>query len=221
MNDPQDRCRLILVTPDAENTDETLSAVERALSGGDVAAVIIPQYNIHEGNFQEYAEKMIAIIQEKGAAAIIAGDTRIAGRLKADGLHLEATQQELTDAVSKYTPQMMIGAARIKNRHMALEIGEARPDYIFLGKLDGDIKPQAHEKNLKLANWWSELVEIPCVVMGGTDVNSSIEIATSGADFAAMRNSVFANSGQEGEQVKQINLLLDEKAPRFSATVEK
>ncbi len=216
MTEQQDRCRLVLVVPENDDAEALAVQVEAALSGGDIASVIVPQYASDEQVFQKRAELLLPIIQEGGAAALIAGDSRTAGRVKADGLHVSAVA-ELADAIEKFTPKLIVGAGGATDRHWALEIGERRPDYIFFGKLDGDIKPEAHPKNLALAEWWASMVEIPCIVMGGTDLACVVPVAETGAEFVALRGAVFSYADGPAEAVREINRLLDEKAPRFQA----
>ncbi len=209
------RCRLVLVVPDMADVDERVAALSNALSGGDVASVILPQYGLDDGLFQMHAERLVPVIQEAGAAALIEGDTRVAGRVKADGLHIAGNAQLLADAVEKFTPKLIVGGGNATDRHKALEIGETQPDYIFFGKLNGDIKPDAHPKNLALAEWWASMIEIPCVVMGGTDPQSVLAAAETAADFVALHLAVFEKPGEAASVVAAVNALLDEKAPRF------
>ena len=193
MTVPEDRCRLVLIVPDIADIEERAKVVADALRGGDVASVIIPQYGLDDGAFQKHAERLVPVVQSAGAAALIVGDSRVAGRAKADGLHITGNLAELTDAVEKFVPKLIVGAGNAADRHHALEVGELRPDYIFFGKLEGDIKPEAHPKNLALGEWWASMIEIPCIVMGGTDVKSALEVAMTGAEFVALREAVFAD----------------------------
>lgn len=215
MTVPEDRCRLVLVVPDITDIDAQAKAVADALRGGDVASVIVPQYGLDDGTFQKHAEKLVPIIQAAGAAALIAGDSRVAGRAKADGLHIAGNLAEMADAIEKHTPKLIVGGGRATDRHGALEIGELRPDYIFFGKLDGDIKPEAHPKNVALGEWWASMIEIPCIVMGGTDPKSVLDVALSGAEFVALGTAVFADPAAAPSVIAEVNALLDEKAPRF------
>lgn len=215
MTVPEDRCRLVLIVPDIAEIEEQAKVVADALRGGDVASVIIPQYGLDDGAFQKHAEKLVPIVQAAGAAALIAGDSRVAGRAKADGLHITGGIAELTEAVEKFVPKLIVGAGNAADRHHALEVGELRPDYIFFGKLDGDIKPEAHPKNLALGEWWASMIEIPCVIMGGTDPKSALEVALTGAEFVALHLAVFAEPANAPSIVAEVNALLDEKAPRF------
>ncbi|MCY6379277.1 thiamine phosphate synthase [Hoeflea prorocentri] len=215
MSDIENRCRLVLIAPPMDDPDAARELIAGALRGGDVASVILPQYGLDERAFQDVAEAVVPLVQKAGAAAMVAGDSRIAARSKADGLHVDGGRDVLADAIERFSPGMMVGAGRAKDRHSALEIGELRPDYVFFGKLDGDIKAEPHPRNLALAEWWASMVEIPCIVMGGRDISSVVEIAQSGAEFVALRDAVFAEPGAAAIKVTEANALLDEKAPRF------
>jgi thiamine-phosphate pyrophosphorylase len=211
----ESRCRLVLIAPEIAEPAEAAAIMADALRGGDVASVIVPQYSLDDTAFQKLAEALVPVIQDAGAAALIAGDSRVAGRVKADGLHISGGVEPLGEAIEKFTPKLIVGGGNAQERHRALEIGELQPDYIFFGKLDGDIKPEAHSKNLALAEWWSSMISIPCIVMGGTDPQSALEIASSGAEFAALRLAVFADPARAAAVVQETNAMLDEKAPRF------
>ena len=209
-----DRCRLVLIMPDLSDADRQVALLEKALAGGDVASVIIPQYDLNDGAFQKLAERIVPAVQSAGAAALISGDSRVAGRVKADGLHVAGSLAEFEEALEKQTDNFVVGGGSAKDRHGALEIGESRPDYIFFGKFDGDIKPEAHPKNVALGEWWASMIEIPCIVMGGNEAESVVDVALAGVEFVALRTAVFGNDDPSAA-VSAVNALLDEKAPRF------
>ena len=215
MSQPEDRCRLVLIVPEMADAEDQAKALADALRGGDVASVIIPQYALDDIAFQKRAEKLVPLAQAAGAAALIAGDSRVAGRARSDGLHVAGSAEALAEAVEKFTPKLIVGGGSAADRHGALEIGEVRPDYIFFGKFDGDIKPEAHPKNVALGEWWASMIEIPCIVMGGSDLQSAAEVALCGAEFVALRAAIFAAPAGPAVAVAEVNALLDEKAPRF------
>src|SRR6218665_1312024 len=215
MSNADNRCRLVLILPEGEDLSARTAMLEGALKGGDVASVIIPQYGLDDGVFQKHAEALVQIGQDAGAAALVAGDTRVAGRARADGIHVTGGLEEFREAVEKFTPKLIVGGGNATDRHKALEIGEIQPDYIFFGKLAGDIKPDAHPKNLALGEWWASMVDIPCIVMGGTDPQAALAVAETGAEFVALSLAVFADPQQAPHVVAAVNALLDEKAPRF------
>lgn len=216
MSDADHRCRLVLILPEGEDLAGRAAMLEGALKGGDVASVILPQYGLDDAEFQKHAERLVPIVQEAGAAALVAGDTRVAGRAKADGIHVTGGAEELKEAVEKFTPRLIVGGGNATDRHKALEIGEIQPDYVFFGRIGGDIKPEAHPKNLALGEWWASMIEIPCIVLGGTDFSSALAVAETGAEFVALGEAVFADPAQAPHAVAAVNALLDEKAPRFA-----
>lgn len=216
MSDVENRCRLVLILPEGEDLAARAAMLEGALKGGDVASVILPQYGLDDGEFQTHAERLVPIVQTAGAAALVAGDTRVAGRAKADGIHVSGGIEDLAEAVEKFTPRLIVGGGNATDRHKALEIGEIQPDYVFFGRIGGDIKPEAHPKNVALGEWWASMIEVPCIVLGGTDPQSALTVAGSGAEFVALCQAVFADAAQAPHVVAAVNALLDEKAPRFA-----
>ncbi len=215
--DIPNRCRLVIVMP--VNLVDPARFLAEALEGGDVASVILPSLP-DDANFQSVCEDVIPVIQETGAAAIVANDTRIAGRCDADGVHLDLPGgnvgvPELREAIGKFSPAKIVGAGAITTRHMALSLGETGPDYVFFGKLLGDIKPEAHPKYLALCEWWAQMVEIPGICPGGNAVESVISVAVTGVEFVALSSAVFCDKMGTGEAVRQANQLLDNNAPEF------
>ena len=215
MTDSINRCRLVLVTPDITDAVELAAVTADALRGGDVASVIIPQHELDEKSFQKRCEALIPVIQAAGAAALVAGDTRVAGRVRADGLHIEVGPTAMAEAVRQHAPGMIVGGGNARERHSALSIGEAQPDYVMFGSITGDIKPEPHSKNLALAEWWADMIEIPCVLMGGTSITFVEEMAQTRAEFIAFGKAVFSDPADAPRIVAEINAVLDEKAPRF------
>lgn len=205
------RCRLVLIAPQGA----TPQVLTDALAGGDVASLILPQWDMDEDAFQRHAEAVVPGAQEAGVAVMIAGEARIAMRAKADGLHVEGRSKALEEAIEKHQGKLMVGAGGPTTRDEALELGEARPDYLFFGRVGYDTKPEPHPRNLKLAAWWSEMVALPCVVLGGSDIESVVEVARTGADFVALSTAVFGEGVEPAGAVARANALLDADAPRF------
>lgn len=208
---PPNRCRIVLIAPSGIAAAPILAA----LDGGDVASLILPQYDLDEASFQALAEKIVPAAQAAGVAVIIDGDTRIAGRVQADGLHVEANRATLEETIENFQAKMMVGCGGAKTRDDALELGETRPDYIFFGRFGYDNKPEPHPRNLSLGQWWAEMIEIPCIVMAGSDIVSVEAVAATGCEFVALSSAVFAEGVDPREAVASANALLDQTAPHF------
>lgn len=206
------RCRLVLIAPPPELAANDDSHVEAALAAGDVASLIIPDYGQDEVSFQARAERLTPMAQARGVAVMIAGAPRIAARVKADGIHVEGSKTELAETVEKYQQTMMIGTGGIKTRDEALERGETQPDYIFFGRFGYDNKPEPHPRNMTLGTWWSEMVQIPCIVLGGNSIASVEDVARGGVDFVALCSAVFSDETDPATAVIDANAILDRVA---------
>lgn len=195
MNFPDNRPRLVLVAPspaaEGHSKDQILDTLDKALSAGDVASVILDNGSADEASFQAFATLAVTRIQAAGAAAIILNDTRTAGRTGADGVHIEGSVADIGDAIERYTPKMIVGTGNVKERHTALEIGELQPDYMFFGKIGADAKANAHPRNLALAQWWASMVEIPAILQAGTTLDDLAECFATRAEFIALGAAVF------------------------------
>ncbi len=166
-NDIASRCRLCLVTPAGVDPGTFAPRVADALAGGDVASLIIADHPADPTYLQRAAEALVPLAQSAGTAAIIQSDTRIVGRTQADGVLVEGSAADLAEAVAALHPKRMVGAAGITSRHQAMAAGEADPDFLFFGRLDGDTGDDIFPKALDLAAWWSAVTVIPAIVMGG------------------------------------------------------
>lgn len=210
-----DRCRIVLILPSRLVARQSAGLLQEVLAAGDVASVMLP-IPPEPAEFQNAAEILVPIVQTSGAAAIIVNDTRVAGRVGADGLHIFGEQMSaFAELSAKFSPGMIVGAGDVRTRHNALQIGETNPDYVSFGRIGGDIRPEAHDKVLALAEWWSALVEIPCIAMAGSSVESALEVAGTGADFCALSEAIFAEPARAAFHLEKANTILDESAPRF------
>jgi len=214
---PPNRCRIVLVAPAGETAAGFAAKFSAAIAGGDIASIILPANGMDEASFQGFAEAVVPLAQEAGIAAIIAEDTRIAGRVKADGVHIEGSKAAVAEAIEHFQPKLAVGVGGAKTRDDALELGEERPDYIFFGRFGYDNKPEPHSRNLSLGRWWAEMIQIPVVVLAGSDIGSVEAVAATGADFVALSSAVFGEGIDPGEAVARANAILDETAPRFEA----
>ncbi len=210
------RCRLVIMGAPDENRRRGVDQISGALSGGDVAALILWPGDFGQIEFQKCCESVVPMARASDVAVIVAGDSRVAAVSGADGLHIE-DKAELAEHLGRGSRFRIIGAGGAKNRHEALGLGELRPDYIFFGRFGYDTEPEPHPRNLTLGRWWAELVEIPCIVMAGSTIDSLNAVAAGGAEFAAASAAIFTGRLGPDEAVRRANRLLDENAPDLKA----
>lgn len=197
--------RLCLVTPSGIAADAFIPVLEEALAGGDVASLIITTNGDDLGRL---AEALVPVAQARDVAALIHNDAAIAARTGADGVHIDDRGDDLVARVASLHPVRIAGIGNLMSRHEAMSAGDADPDYVFFGRLDGDTEAMIFDKAFALAEWWAALFRIPAIVMGGTDLASAKQAGNAGIEFVGLRRAVWEHSEGPGAAVATANRLL-------------
>lgn len=208
MMNSADAIRLFLVTPLTADPASFPARLAEALAAADVAAVLIATSDA------DAAASLIPVAQNAGAAALILDDTRLAGRLGADGVHVTTGLGDLRAAAQSFRPKRIVGAGNLQSRHVAMEAGEAGADYVFFGRHHGDTHDEPHPDMLDLGEWWSELMEVPAVVMAGRSLDSVAEVAATGAPFVALHEAVWSHEAGPGDAVRKAAAVLEARGTR-------
>lgn len=205
----ENRCRLVLVTPQNVDTSDLLARLADAFEAGDVASLIVPQYQLDEDQYQALLSEAVRIGQSHGAAVVAAGDTRIAGRCDVDGIHVAGGHTEVRTAIKEFGHKWIIGSGGAETRHAALSMGEENPDYVLFGRFGQDTHAEPHKRNIALGEWWSKVVEVPCIVMGGNELSSLETVAETGADFVALSLAILGDEADPKAACAQANSVLE------------
>lgn len=205
MTDTEVATRLFLIAPPRIDAESFTPRLTEALAATDVAAVLFAI----DGANEEVLQPLVRIVQQAGAAALVADDTRLAGHLQADGVHIGTGLEDLRLAVESFKPKRIVGAGNLHSRHAALEAGDLDVDYLFFGRPHGDTHDEPHPKALDLAAWWTEVTQIPAVIMAGRSLESLAEAAATGAEFIALHDAVWSYADGPGVAMKLAAAKLD------------
>src|SRR5688572_4487742 len=193
-------CQLYLISP-LDVSGELPQRLERALEAGPVAAFQFRVKGVDQHEAARLAEPLQAICREREVAFIVNDSIALAKRLKADGVHLgqhDCTVREAREALGR---EAQIGVTCHASRHLAMEAGDGGGDYVAFGAFfPSPTKPSEHHADPELLEWWSGLMEIPCVAIGGITPDNCAPLVEAGADFLAVSSAVW--SGEEAEAVR-------------------
>lgn len=131
----------------------------------------------------DIARDLVAFAQAASVAALIAGNADMARGLKADGVHVDASDGELAryhEAREIVGGRSIVGVTVGGLRHDAMVAGEAGADYVGFDRSGGDLAGLVDR-----VAWWSEIFEVPCVAFGGHTREEWAELSNAGADFVA------------------------------------
>ena len=205
---PEPFARLCLVTPAGLDPEAFAPMLDAVLKAGDVATLFIVSETSNAAELQRIAEALVPVAHANGVAAIVPNDTRLFGRARADGLHVDTGLADLKDAVAALRPDHIVGAGGVTTRHDAMLAAETDCDYIFFGRFDGDTGEQSFDKAFDLAAWWSAVFEIPAIVMGGSSLASVEPAVDAHVEFVALRSAIWNHAAGPVAAVTEANALI-------------
>jgi len=193
-------CQLYLISP-LDVSGNFPKRLDHACDAGPVAAF---QFRV-KGMDEHAAARLAAPLQEICAArevAFIVNDSiSLAKRLSADGVHLGQSDGTVADARAELGRDAQIGVTCHGSRHLGIGAGEAGADYVAFGAFfPSSTKTTEHKAELELLEWWQEIMEIPCVAIGGITPANCPPLIKAGADFLAVSGAVW--SGDEAQAVR-------------------
>jgi thiamine-phosphate pyrophosphorylase len=181
--------RLYLVSPEVADAAGFAGALAATLAGADVAAVLLRLAARDERGLINIAKALAPIVQNAGAALLLAGHPEIVARVGADGAHL--TGIETFSAVrAVLQPERIAGCGGLTTRHDAMLAAEAGADYVLFGEPDADGHRPSLDAVAERVTWWAEIFEPPCVGFAAALAEVDV-LAAAGADFVAVGDCIF------------------------------
>jgi len=187
------RCQLYLITPpridDLASFGRTLG---EALDAGKVAALQIRLKDAPDRLVEAAVDALLPIVQSRGVAVILNDRPDLAARLGCDGVHIGQSDMPYKEARAVMGPNRMIGVTCHDSRHLAMEAAEAGADYVAFGAFfPTATKETVHRPDLDILTDWQEIMQTPCVAIGGITVENCRILADAGADFVAVSSGVW------------------------------
>ncbi|GAA0481029.1 thiamine phosphate synthase [Parasphingorhabdus litoris] len=201
-------CQLYLISP-LETSGDFPDQLRSALEAGPVAAFQFRVKDIDRDEAVRLAEPLKDICDAHDVAFVVNDDVALAKRLGADGVHLGQGDGDLKDARAQLGDQVQIGITCHDSRHLAMEAGEGGANYVAFGAFfPTQTKETHHRPEADLLQWWSTMMEIPCVAIGGISPDNCKALVDAGADFLAVSGSVWNDPKGPAHAVKRFNEIL-------------
>lgn len=202
------KTRLYLITPPSFALEDFAAELAHALDAGDVAAVQLRMKDVGDGPILKAAERLLPIVQRAGAAFILNDRPDLAKRVGADGVHVGQDDMPYKEARALLGKDAMVGVTAHDSRHLAMEAAEAGADYVAFGSMFPTTTKEAKTRAApELIQWWAELMEIPCVAIGGITVANAPILVEAGADFLAVSAGVWRHPDGPAQAVRDFNRL--------------
>ncbi len=201
MSDPD--CQLYLISP-LDTGGDFPDRLRAALEGGPVAAFQFRVKDMDQHAAARLAAPLQAICAEHDCAFIVNDSVALAKRLGADGVHLGQGDGDPREARDVLGRDAQIGVTCHNSRHLALEAGEAGADYVAFGAFYPSSTKQAkYQAEPEILHWWSSMMELPCVAIGGITTANAAALVEAGADFLAVSGGVWNHADGPQSAVRE------------------
>ena len=208
----QPGCRLYLVTPTTAGPGfaDTLA---RTLDAGDVAAVQLRLKEADDDAWRRAVDALRPVAQSRGVAFLLNDRADLVRETGCDGAHVGQTDMAAREA-RRVLGDLTLGVTCHASRDLAMQAGEDGADYVAFGAFfptatkvaEGQAEPE-------IVEWWSGLMELPVVAIGGITAANCGPLVTAGADFLAVVGAVWAHPEGEAAGVRAMNAAIAAAPP--------
>ncbi len=201
-------CRLYLISPPHLSAKNFIIPLREALDGGDIACFQMRLKNVDDDAIRRATDLLRPIVQAAGVAFILNDRPDLAKELGCDGVHVGQEDASYAQARA-IMGGGIVGITAHDSRHLAMEAAEAGADYVAFGAFfPTKTKEPKTQADIDLLRWWTDVMVVPCVAIGGITVQNALPLVEAGADFLAVSAGVWEHPDGPEAAVKAFNSLL-------------
>jgi thiamine-phosphate pyrophosphorylase len=201
-------CRLYLISPPKLSAANFITPLREAFAGGDIASFQLRLKDLEDDAIRRAADLLRPVVQAHGAAFILNDRPDLAAELGCDGVHVGQEDASYTEARAVMGPSRIVGVTCHNSRHLAVEAAEAGADYVAFGAFfPTRTKEPKTQAEIELLNWWSDVMVVPAVAIGGITVANAPALIEAGADFLAVSAGIWEHPEGPEAAVKAFNAL--------------
>ena len=189
--------RLYLITPPQVELEVFAPILDETLQKGDIACLQIRLKQpdgtpVEDDTIRRAVEILCPLAQQHNVAVLLNDRPDLAGDLGCDGVHIGQNDMDYAQARALLGDEAIIGVTCHASRHLAMLAGDAGADYVAFGAFfDTKTKDTSTRPSADILTWWQEVMEPPCVAIGGITPENGDTLAAAGADFLAVSGGVW------------------------------
>lgn len=205
----KERCRLYLITPPKINLESFCEKLDAALDGGNIACVQLRLKNCTDTDILNAARSLLPICRSYSVPLLINDRPDLASISGAEGVHIGQEDVGYECARKTVGSDAIVGVTCHNSRHKAILAAESGADYVAFGAFFPTKTKIAKTKaSTDILGWWSDLMVVPCVAIGGITENNCATLVRSGADFLAVISSVWDHAEGPKSGVLALNQII-------------
>ena len=154
-------------------------------------------------------EALMPVCHARDVAFLINDRPDLAAEMGTDGVHIGQEDAGYDAARRLLGAERIIGVTCHSSRHLAMEAAEAGADYVAFGAFfPTGTKEAKGPADIELLRWWSEVMLVPSVAIGGITVENCRPLVEAGADFLAVVAGVWAHEAGPPAAVAAFNKVI-------------
>jgi thiamine-phosphate pyrophosphorylase len=203
------RCRLYLITPPRLDAAAFSSVLAEALDAGDVGCVQLRLKNCDDDAIRRACAVLRPVVQSRDVAFLLNDRPDLAAELGCDGVHIGQSDTPYAEARRLVGDDAIVGVTCHASRHLAMVAAEAGADYVAFGAFFPTTTKDAPARaEIDLVAWWSEVMTVPCVAIGGITLENCAPLIAAGADFLAVSAGVWNHPAGPAAAVRGFTALM-------------
>lgn len=183
--------QIYLITPPEVELSTFPAQLAAVLDAQEIACVRLALSSSDEDRIARAADSLREVTHARDVALVISDHMLLAERLGLDGVHLSDAARSIRYARKELGEEAIVGCHCGPSKHDGMTAGEAGADYISFGPVVPGALGDGSFAETELFQWWSEVIEVPCVAEGGLDVDS-IRRLTPYTDFFGIGDEIWA-----------------------------
>jgi thiamine-phosphate pyrophosphorylase len=189
--------------------------LDKTLAAGDVACLQLrlkqaDGSDVDDAEISTAIEAIKPIVLSHDVAFLINDRPDLAHHHDLDGVHIGQDDIPYQQAREMLGGAKIIGVTCHNSKHKAMLAGDAGADYVAFGAFfETQTKDTQSVATPELLSWWQELMEPPCVAIGGITPENAAPLITAGADFIALSSGVWRHPQGPEAAIIALNELMD------------
>ncbi len=203
-------CRLYLITPPALPDPGAFAEIlAEALGQGDVAALQLRLKDASDESILRIADVLRPITEARQIALIMNDRPDLARKSGCDGVHIGQDDAPYAEARAALGANGIVGVTCHDSRHLAISAAESGADYVAFGAFfPTATKTPKSVATPDILQWWSEMMVVPAVAIGGITPENCQEVVEAGADFIAVSAGIWSDPEGPGAAIRKFDRIL-------------
>jgi thiamine-phosphate pyrophosphorylase len=195
-----------LITPPRLDAAAFSSVLSAALDAGDVACVQLRLKDVDDDTVRRTCDVLRPPVQSRDVAFLLNDRADLAAETGCDGVHVGQDDTPYPEARRLVGGDGIVGVTCHDSRHLAMVAAENGADYVAFGAFfQTSTKRPKSWADPEILAWWSALMTVPCVAIGGITLDTCRPLIEAGADFLAVSAGVWEHPAGPAEAVKAFN----------------